>query len=171
MPGFVLQDRSDYLKQHYENLLAENPDAELLDAWLDFSALKYHAVPKIKEDEQPSEQTDADWEQVPKPFKGWLVPVMTGYKAISERYTTDEIGDLRVSKDDDTVTACRFVEAVHSIGEWKGLHREKDISQMIWKYHFEDDWYLCAQQIEPLQEEPMKTQNQPQSFENAIAHL
>ncbi len=171
MPGFILQDRSDYLKQHYENLLKENSDAKLLDAWLDFSALKYRAVPKIKEDEQANEQTDADWEQEPKPFKGWLVPVMTGYKAISEQYTTDEIGDLRVSQDDDSVTACRFVEAMHSIGEWKGLHRVKDISQMIWKYHYEDDWYLCTQQIEPSQEDSVETQNQPQSFENAIANL
>ncbi len=173
MPGFVLQDRSNYLKQHYEDLLEENSDAELLDAWLDFSALKYRAVPKIKENEQPNEQTDADWVQVPRPLKvkGWLVPIMTGYKAISERYTTDEIGDLRVSENDDSVTACCFVEAVHSIGEWKGLHRIKDIGQMIWKYHVEDDWYLCVQKIESPQEESVEIQNQPQSFENAIANL
>ncbi len=171
MPGFILQDRSEYLKQHYENLSAENPDVELLDAWLDFSALKYCAVPKITEDEQPNEQTDADWEPVPKPFKGWLVPIMTGYKAISEQYKTGEIGDLRVSESDDSVTACRFVEAVHSIGEWKGLHRIKDISKMIWKYHYDDEWYLCVQQIKSSQEEPVETPNQPQSFENAIANL
>lgn len=171
MPGFVLQDRSDYLKQHYENLIAEDSDAQLLDAWLDFSALKYRAVPKIKEGEQLNEQTDADWEQIPKPFKGWLVPVMTGYKAISKRYATGEIADLRVTEDDDSVTGCCFVEAVHSIAEWKGLHRVKNISQMIWKYHHDDEWYLCAQPGKPTQENPVETQDQPQSFENAIANL
>ena len=171
MPGFVLQDRSEYLKQHFEQLHANNPDAELLDAWLDFSALKYRAVPKLNDDEQPDEKTDANWEQVPKPFKGWLVPVMTGYKAISEHYAPDEVGDLRVSDKDDSVTHCCFVEAVHSIAEWKGLHRIKDISTMIWKYHYEDDWYLCTQQIQSPQESPIETQNHPLSFENAIANL
>ncbi|WP_404360689.1 type I-F CRISPR-associated protein Csy2 [Methylotuvimicrobium sp. KM1] len=168
MPGFILQDRSDYLKQ----LQAKNPDAEQIDAWLDFSALKYRAVPKLKDDEeQPTEQTEADWVQVPKPFKGWLVPIMTGYKAISEQYSTDEISDLRVSDADDSVLGCCFVEAIHSIGEWKGVHRIKDICDMIWKYHVENDWYLCAQKIEPPPEEPIEIESQPQTFEDAIANL
>nr|WP_281722200.1 type I-F CRISPR-associated protein Csy2 [Nitrosomonas nitrosa] len=172
MPGFILQDRSDYLKQHFEQLQTENSDAELLDAWLDFSALKYRAVPKLKDDEEkPTEQTAADWEQVPKLFKGWLVPIMTGYKAISEQYSTGEISDLRVSDADDSVMGCCFVEAVHSIGEWKGVHRVKDIGDMIWKQHYENDWYLCTQKIEPALEEQVNLENQPQTFEDAIANL
>ncbi len=171
MPGFILQDRAEYLKQHYKQLLEDNPSAELLVAWLDFSALKYRAVPKLKEGEQATEKTDADWEQLPKPFKGWLVPVMTGYKAISEPYKTDEIEDLRVDKEDDSVRACCFVEAVHSVAEWKGLHRIKDIGAMIWKYHHEDEWYLCTQNKEHTKEDSDETENEPQSFENAIANL
>ena len=46
LPGFVLLDRSEYLEEHYKKLVKENPDAELLDAWLDFSALKQKARPK-----------------------------------------------------------------------------------------------------------------------------
>ena len=172
MPGFILQDRSDYLKQHTEQLQTDNSKEEQLDAWLDFSALKYRAVPKLKDNEdQPTEQTEAEWVQVPKPFKGWLVPIMTGYKAISKQYSTDEISDLRVSDADDSVIGCCFVEAIHSIGEWKGVHRVTDISDMIWKYHYENDWYLCTQEIEPSLELPVKLESQPQTFEDAIANL
>lgn len=172
MPGFILQDRSDYLKQHFERLQTDSPDAELLDAWLDFSALKYRADPKLKDDEeQPTEQTDAEWVQVPKPNKGWLVPIMTGYKAISEQYPTDEVSDLRVSDKDDSVVGCCFVEAIHSIGEWKGVHRVKDVKDMIWKYHYENDWYLCSQKTQLPSEGSMEIENQPQSFEDAIANL
>ncbi|MDY6863368.1 MAG: type I-F CRISPR-associated protein Csy2 [Thermodesulfobacteriota bacterium] len=46
LPGFVLQDRSQYLKEHYQELVKNNPDAELLDAWLDFYTLKQKARPK-----------------------------------------------------------------------------------------------------------------------------
>ena len=34
LPGFVLQDRSDYLAEHFSNLKEINPKAELLDSWL-----------------------------------------------------------------------------------------------------------------------------------------
>lgn len=173
MPGFILQDRSDYLKQHFEQLQTDIPGADLLDAWLEFSALKYRAIPKLKDDEElPTEQTAADWEQVPKPFKGWLVPIMTGYKAISEPYSKDDVSDLRVLDDDDSVIGCCFVEAVHSIGEWKGVHRVTDIGDMIWKYHYENEWYLCTQKKEPPQKEvPVELENHTQSFEDAIANL
>lgn len=40
MPGFALRDRSSWLVQHHQTLLENHPDATLLDAWLDFAALK-----------------------------------------------------------------------------------------------------------------------------------
>jgi CRISPR-associated protein Csy2 len=46
LPGFVLLDRSRHLESHYQDLIKDNPDAELLDAWLDFSMLKQKARPK-----------------------------------------------------------------------------------------------------------------------------
>ena len=46
LPGFVLLDRSKYLETYYQELKEANPDAELLDAWLDFSMLKQKARPK-----------------------------------------------------------------------------------------------------------------------------
>jgi len=172
MPGFVLQDCSAYLKQHFEQLKEDNPDAQVLDAWLDFVAMKYQANPKLKDGEQECTlETDAEWELLPKPAKGWLVPIMTGYKAISEKYATSEVGHLRVSEDDPSVTGCCFVEAVHSIGEWKSVHRVTSIGEMIWRYHYDNDWYLCRQAREQPDKEHVITDNESQSFENAIANL
>jgi CRISPR-associated protein Csy2 len=86
LPGFVLLDRSDYLQEHYQALLARHKadksaskEPQLLDAWLDFAALKFKAVPQLSEEQcEPDENTLANWEYVAKPNPGYLVPLMTG---------------------------------------------------------------------------------------------
>ena len=144
MPGFVLKDRAEYLEAHFRELKETNEKTELLDAWLDFSAIKYQAKPKLKSNEsEPSLDTDADWEFTAKPRKGWLVPIMTGYKAISQLYPAGKVANTR-----DDVTPARFVEAVHCIGEWRSMHRITDINEIIWAYRPKDDWYLCAQKAQ-----------------------
>jgi len=153
MPGFVLLDRKDYLQKHYQELLAkydeekENKEKpQLLDAWLNFAALKFEAHPELSEDQnEPDENTPANWEYVTKPKSGYLVPLMTGYKAISEVYKPGEVKNTR----DETTSVC-FVEAIHSIGEWKGMHSTKDISAIIWRYHHDDQWYICKQNDDAL---------------------
>jgi CRISPR-associated protein Csy2 len=206
LPGFVLMDRSSSLGKHYQSLQQESPNAELLDAWLDFSAFKQQARPKydqiskylekgFKQDEaayasllqdwqkhlervpyqqdsitdllkehfskldakkyktllaqwrqylEPNEKTPADWERLPKPeAKGFLVPIMIGYKAITPVYDNAEISNTR-----DSETPVCFVEAVHSIGEWKSAHRlrtEADFLESIWRYNYQEHWYLCKQ--------------------------
>jgi CRISPR-associated protein Csy2 len=149
LPGFVLMDRSDLLADHYQTLKQQQPDAELMDAWLDFSALKYHAEPKLKESElEATDKTEAEWLRMDKPAKGWLVPITNGYKAISPVYPAGEVSNTR-----DGITPVCFVEAAHSIGEWRSLHRIQQISDMIWYYRHEEDWYLC-QQSKQAQPEP-----------------
>lgn len=209
LPGFALLDRSEYLENHYQRLVGDNPDAELLDTWLDFSMLKQKARPKfdliskyllkltqkgpddqqaikltevwqkhlempyeekvpeelkvyfagLTEDKankklleqwqnycEPDEKTDADWEYVPKPEPGYLVPIMTGYKAISQVYKNADVGNTR-----DNETDVCFVESVHSIGEWQSVHRIKSEEQLrscLWQYHYEENWYLCKQMDE-----------------------
>lgn len=209
LPGFILLDRSAYLKEHYEQLVSEKYNAELLDAWLDFSALKksarprsdkieYHidqelknspedrvinelsdawarhkAVPyqengipnkmityfnklesisenKILLDQwksycKPSIDTDADWEYIENPQCGYLIPIMTGYKAISKVYENKEVQQTR-----DNETPVCFVESVHSVGEWLSVHKlncenQPKIEDCLWDYHNEDNWYLCKQ--------------------------
>lgn len=155
MPGFVLKDRRDYLIEHYENLQKENEDVELLDAWLDFSALKYKAE-KI-EDNNSLKENKAQWSYIPKPNKGYLVPLMVGYKSISELYEAGEVEDVR-----DMEVPSRFVEAVHTIGEWLGAHRIQNIAEYIWRYKYLDDhWYLCQQEKTSL---IVNTENQNDIF-------
>lgn len=211
LPGFVLLDRSRYLESHYQNIIKDNPDAELLDAWLDFSMLKQKARPKsdsiskhlqklIKKEPdnkqivqlmdiwqqhlgvpyeetrvpeelkvyfgqlednkankkllmqwknycEPNEKTDADWEYVPKPETGYLVPIMTGYKAISPVYKNADVGNTR-----DNETDVCFVESVHSIGEWQSVHHintPEQLQDCLWRYHYEESWYLCKQAVDP----------------------
>ncbi|MDH5256416.1 MAG: type I-F CRISPR-associated protein Csy2 [Gammaproteobacteria bacterium] len=209
LSGFVLMERSNYLQEHYDELCKSNPEAELLDAWLDFSALKKSARPKhnlitkylekisgnvaevaefseleaswqkhlenpyspdavpsslvqhftaIEADNMneklmqqwqayihPSEETDADWEYIPKPRKGYLVPIMSGYKAISPVYEPSIVKNTR-----DNETPVCFVEAVHTVGEWKSVHRIKtseELRSCLWSYDYEEHWYLCKQQV------------------------
>lgn len=169
MPGFVLMDRSEALSTHFERLQSENKDAELLDAWLDFSALKYKAKPVLEsEDEIPTEETKAEWELLPRPEeKGWLVPIMTGYKAISPLYGPGEVENVR-----DKEVPARFVEAVHSIGEWKAVFRLRDIKNSIWRYDVEDEWYLCKQKDkESISGESENQEVVNLDFEAALANI
>lgn len=147
MPGFVLQDQSRKLAQRTEQFIAENHSQPHLAAWLDFAALKAVAKPRLTENQHaPDEQTEADWEYVKG--EGYLVPVMTGYKAIAKPLRKDEVQGLRVKPDPDDadVKKVSFVEAVHSVAEWKSMHKVSNISDCIWRYHHEGEWYLCQQQ-------------------------
>lgn len=138
LPGFVLVDRSDLLKTHYQDLKAAKPDVELIDAWLNFSALRYRAKPEIKEGERPTENTAASWECVPKPGDGWLVPLTVGFKAISPLYEAGQVARTR-----DSTTPFRFVESVYGIGEWLSPHRVHNLEKILWRYETDGDFYLC----------------------------
>ncbi|HKM15279.1 MAG TPA: type I-F CRISPR-associated protein Csy2 [Marinospirillum sp.] len=204
LPGFVLQDRSNYLEEHFLALQKINPDAEQLDTWFDFIALrqvarpaceqldKYLAKQAEKTDEgsalndvwlehkilpykqeqvpseliehfqthketinlkvleqwqsylEPNDKTTANWEYIRKPNSGYLVPIMTGYKAITQVFPAGEIDGAR-----DVETDLCFVEAVHSVGEWQSVHRLKTLEEWqasAWDYApYEQDWYLCQQ--------------------------
>jgi len=153
MPGFVLLDRNEYLQQHYQALLARHDEGksnkdkpQLIDAWLNFSALKFKSNPeRSKEQSVADGNTPTNWEYVAKPNEGYLVPIMIGYKAISELYGPGDVQNTR-----DEITPPRFVEAIHSIGEWKGMHSTKDIDVIIWRYHHDErheQWYLCKQNV------------------------
>jgi len=93
---------------------------------------------------EPNDKTSANWEYVKKPQAGYLVPIMTGYKAITDVYSAGEIDGAR-----DSETDLCFVEAVHSVGEWQSVHRLKNHEQWqssVWRYApYEKDWYLCQQ--------------------------
>lgn len=140
MPGFVLIDRHEYLKEHYTVRQSENEDCSLMDAWCDFAALKYAAKPLSEEVslEEDEKKQKATWEYQPKPRSGYLVPILTGYCAISKKFDAGEVANVR----DQTVPVV-FTEAAYSIGEWMSIHRIQDIHQGIWRYHAEFPWYIA----------------------------
>jgi CRISPR-associated protein Csy2 len=98
---------------------------------------------------QPTDKSPADWEYLPKPSTGYLVPIMTGYKAISQVYENKDIANTR-----DSETPVCFVESAHSIGEWRGVNNFRDaddIASCLWHYEYEEHWYLCKQTSPKMQ--------------------
>ncbi|NHQ87828.1 type I-F CRISPR-associated protein Csy2 [Iodobacter sp. HSC-16F04] len=141
LPGFALVNRPDVLQAHHQALQASNPDADLIDAWLDFSALKYQA---ISTEDNPNEESKASWQRIPKPASGYLVPISMGYHAISPLYAQGEVASAR-----DANTPFRFVESAYSIGQWISPHRIHEIESLIWRYQCTDEAYLCKNLYQP----------------------
>jgi len=135
MPGFALLDRSSLLAEHYQQIRQENPGAEVLDAWLDFAALKMAA-------EKEGEVVTWRWQKKPQP--GFLVPLMTGWQRISPLYEPGTVNHAR-----DTQTPFCFTEAVYGIGEWRGVHRIQDLSTLFWRYSTTETGYYCRGQSLP----------------------
>jgi len=133
-------------QQHLDELYAQENIPEDLKSYfakIDENKSKKKLLAQWSTYCDPNDKTDAVWEYVKKPAPGFLVPIMTGYKAISPVYKNHEVANTR-----DNETDVCFVEAVHSIGEWQGVHRIKDeafLKQTLWDYHYEDNWYLCRQ--------------------------
>ena len=144
LPGFLLVDRSELLSEHFDHIKQDNPDAELLDAWFDFSALKFKADPEQIEGQELDENTSAEWIRVEKPAQGWLVPLMTGFKAISPLYEPGQVANTR-----DPETSFRFVESAYGVGQWLSPHRVKDMHQIFWHYYQDGNWYLCKNNYQP----------------------
>jgi CRISPR-associated protein Csy2 len=141
LPGFVLKERNEYLQEHLSKLQEDNSDADMLEAWLDFCSIKYKAEPILEDGEKLSEKTKAVWNRIEKPNKGYLVPLMVGYQAIDRLYEAGEVDNVR----DPTVPFC-FVEAIYGIGEWLSPHRLESLEEVLWRYKYEDGYYLTTQE-------------------------
>lgn len=143
LPGFALVERSDLLAEHIRTYQEQRPDAEPLDALLDFSAIKYQAEPPETGVAEPQQVA---WQQVPKPGSGWLVPITTGYCGISQLYPPGEVDRSR-----DSVTPFRFVESVYTLGQWVSPHRINNLADIIWSYQADGEtgWYLCKNSYRP----------------------
>ena len=135
LPGFILCDRSDYLQQHNES-----NDQNMIMNWLDFSALRYRYETLTESNSPDVEQ--GQWQRVNKPQSGYLVPLMIGYKQISEVFAAGEVANVR-----DKTTPFAFTEAVYSVGEWIGSpSRVESINQILWRYQYSSPYYLCCAQ-------------------------
>ena len=125
------------LKNYFSELEEGGANEKLLKQWQNYCS--------------PTQETQADWEYIRKPEAGFLVPIMTGYKAISPVYNNTEVESTR-----DNETDVCFVESAHSIGEWQSIHRLKtteELNSCLWHYHYEENWYLCKHSTAQQQKE------------------
>lgn len=196
MPGYVLSDASSALSQHYDSI--NSAEKDLVDAWLDFSSIKYQARPentilgayfdKLSQSDDaslqalsdvwqnhlaqpyqqteipnrlkqyftdtqheiseevlsewseycdPNEDTKAKWEFVGKPQQGYLVPIMNGYRRISE--DVSDIDNLRGIKSTSEINGdfeqAYFAEATYSVANWVFVRRInfENFSQYFWQ--------------------------------------
>jgi len=163
MPGFVLIDRSDYLAEHFQQQKALNDNACLFDAWCDFAQLKFEAEKITNEDEQETEALEsvnqkANWQYVAKPQSGYLVPINTGYCAISPIYEAGEVSNVR-----DSTVPTVFAESAYSVGEWKSVHNIQNIEITLWRYEHQYPWYVAK--TSPFEEEVIEPDNSEFSSE------
>lgn len=123
MPGYVLVERRQLLEQKQEELNQQ----DTLQAMLDLLALHYEY-----DDEQDS------WHLQPRKEKGWLVPIVTGFKGLTP------LGHIANQRDGSTLH--RFAEPVLTLGEFKMAHRFDCIDDMMWHYHYDKDkdLYVCV---------------------------
>lgn len=121
MLGFVIIERRDLIKKSMQE---EGRDA--LEALLDHLKIMYRA--------NQNDEDEVSW-NASKKEAGWLVPIATGFQAISE------IGLAKNQRDADTPH--RFAESVVTLGEFVMPYRIKKIDDMLWQYHVDQDLYLC----------------------------
>ena len=124
LPGFALVDRSDLLAVQHSARRESNPDADMLDAWLDFSAIR--SRPSHTDEDQP-----AKWERVPLPEVGWFVPLVVGMQGIAATQPPDSVASAR-----DPELPFTPVESVYGVGQWLSPHRLKSLEQLLWRYSY-----------------------------------
>ncbi|MDD9195064.1 type I-F CRISPR-associated protein Csy2 [Aliivibrio sp. S3MY1] len=148
MPGFVLLDRSEYLTEHVKNIHEQGEQISVFDAWCDFYKVKYQATRVESEAEDQGELSNkAKWEFVKKPQMGYLVPIMSGFCAISPLYEAGKVDNVR-----DTTVPVAFTEAAYGVGEWMSPHRLTNIDDAIWRYEHCEPWYVAKTKpfIDPI---------------------
>lgn len=124
MPGFVLIDRSDLMKNNDQG-------EDTLTRLLDYCSVQYQAM-KNEQDERIS------WYRSNQ-HEGYIVPIVVGYKAIAPLQAPGVVANAR-----DTVTPTRFVETVLSLGEWIGSpSRIESMDQLFWRYEYKEPFYVA----------------------------
>ncbi len=148
MPGFALIDRRNYLAEHFAALQQVKPESTLMDAWCDFATLTYKATPLDGEvvNEEGEGKTKAQWDYKPKPNAGYLVPLASGYCAISKCYQPGEVANVR-----DTSVPVTFAETAYTVGEWLSVHRLENIQRGIWHYHHDFPWYVAQGDVPDIE--------------------
>lgn len=124
MPGYVIIERRDLM------IAAMKNGQDAIDAILDYIKVM-HRSEKVDND-------NVEWTSQRK-TDGWLIPIATGFHAISP------LGQAINQRDPSTPH--RFAESVVTLGEFKMSYRIKNIDEMLWHAYadIENNLYLCQQ--------------------------
>ncbi|BCQ66907.1 type I-F CRISPR-associated protein Csy2 [Pseudomonas sp. Eqa60] len=136
LPGFVLVERQDLLRQRHQDLQASQPQATLLDAWLLLSRINWSSVTPASECESPRH---TEWTNDRKGL-GWIVPIPLGYGALTPLQAAGSVARAR-----DAQTPFRFVESLYGVGQWISPHRLQSVQQLLWyaDYQSDEGLYRC----------------------------
>lgn len=124
MPGYAIVERRELMREAMEG------GQDAIDGLLDF--LMLHNT--CDEDDDGN----VTW-TCKRKTSGWIVPIATGFQAISE------LAQAKNQRDENTEH--RFAESVVTLGEFKMPHQIRSIDEILWRYHVEpeNDLYLCQQ--------------------------
>lgn len=146
LPGFALVGRDDLLAQRLQHLHATQPEATLLDAWLDAARFNHQALPNADGNFPPDGQVR--WGDPMRPRgSGWVVPIPVGYAALtSEAHPAGTVRNAR-----DATVPLRFVESVYSLGEWISPHRLTSLAELLWQAETDEaqGLYRCRNGYRP----------------------
>ena len=134
MPGYVLLDRRSYMLEAMES------GQDALDAL--YSYLQIHTF------SEQDEGGNVHWRSA-KSHTGWLVPIASGFHALSA------LGEAQQTRDLNTPHC--FAESIVTLGEFIMPHRLESLSEIIWRYRKQGDLYLCTQEQTVTQENKEST--------------
>ena len=125
IPGYALVERKDLMVK------AMQAGQDALDALYDALVVKH----QCNQDEQ-----DAVIWQSQREHEGWIVPIATGFHALTPAAFAEQQRDAE--------TPHRFAEAVVTLGEFKmplPSRFPKGFKDLMWRYQQQGDLYLCTQ--------------------------
>lgn len=123
MPAYFLIERRDLMQKS----MADGADA--LDALIENTAIHNRCV-------KDSDTEEVNWTSN-KLNKGWIVPISTGFHAVSD------LGRAKNQRDERYPH--RFVESIVTLGEFVMAHRVKSLDKVLWRYSTEpiNNLYIC----------------------------
>lgn len=138
LPGFALVSRDDVLQARWLQLQATQPEATLLEAWLDLARLNYRAT-------QDEDTGAVEWVRDARP--GWLVPIPVGFAALTALHAPGTVAGAR-----DAAVPFQFVESVYSVGQWVSPHRLSHLEQLLWRPEHDpaSGLYRCVNEFVPV---------------------
>ncbi len=124
MPGYAVVERRDLMIE------AMNRGLDAMDALLEYVTIN-HSCEKDDEDK-------VLWTSKRK-TAGWIVPIATGFHAISE------LGKAKNQRDPNTPH--RFAESVVTLGEFIMPYKIESLDEILWHYNADKEHglYLCEQ--------------------------